>query len=113
VNAQRVRARWAKNYVWRVMHWLGFVPKYRGNDWNEWWKSKFDGYRFLPSEVSNAIEVGCGPYTNARLIAEQCRPQHLFLSDPLIKTYITFKLCFAADCYRRAFAIIDDHPLGA
>jgi SAM-dependent methyltransferase len=111
VKTQRLRARWGKNYIWRILHLCGLVPKYRGDDWNEWWSDQFDGYAFLPSEVDNAIEVGCGPYTNLRCVLERCRPRHTFLSDPLIKTYITFKLCFVADYYRRGFAIVDDHPL--
>lgn len=111
IRAQRLRARWGKNYIWKALSLLRLVPKYRGEDWNAWWQEQFDHYQFLPAEVENAIEVGCGPYTNIRLIMERCRPRHLVLSDPLIRTYIGFKLAFVADYYRRAFATLDDHPI--
>jgi SAM-dependent methyltransferase len=111
VNTQRMRARWGKNLIWKVLSWLRLVPKYRGEDWNAWWRAKFDDYRFLPASVDNAIEVGCGPYTNIRQIMERCRPRRLVLSDPLIRTYIHFKLAFVADYYRNAFATLDDHPI--
>jgi SAM-dependent methyltransferase len=87
------------------------VPKYRGDDWNHWWKQQFDGYQFLPTTVPNALEVGCGPYTNVRLMLDRCHFEHLYLSDPLIRTYIKFKLTFVAEMYRRAECVLDDHPL--
>ena len=39
-----------------------------GDDWNHWWKERFDGYRFLPVELGDCVELGCGPYTNTRLV---------------------------------------------
>jgi len=111
VNAQRARARYGKNYLWRLLALFGLVPRHRGDDWNDWWRQAFDGYSFLPATVNNALEVGCGPYTNIRLIQERCQPKHLFLSDPLIRTYVKFKLTFVAQMYRQAACVLDDHPL--
>ncbi|MEW6157508.1 MAG: class I SAM-dependent methyltransferase, partial [Verrucomicrobiota bacterium] len=111
VNAQAMRARYGKNFIWRALSLFGIVPKYRGDDWNYWWKTQFDHYRFLPRSVPNALEVGCGPYTNLRLIRETCQPDHIVLSDPLIRTYVKFKLTFVAELYRDALCILDDHPL--
>lgn len=111
VNTQKLRAKFGKNYIWRLLHRFGLVEKYRGDDWNLWWKKQFDEYKFLPNHVENAIEVGCGPYTNIRHIIPTCRPDRLYLSDPLIRTYIKFKLSFTADAYRKAFCILDDFPL--
>jgi SAM-dependent methyltransferase len=111
INAQRTRAKYGKNWIWRVLHRFGLVEKYRGDDYNQWWKRQFQDYRFLPPDVENAVEVGCGPYTNVRLMLETCRIRHLVLSDPLIRTYVKFKLTFVSDMYRRAACILDDHPL--
>jgi len=113
IGAQRARAKYGKNYIWRVLSLFGLVPKHRGDDWNYWWKQAFDHYAFLPESVENAIEVGCGPYTNIRLVQERCQTRHLVLSDPLIRTYVKFKLTFVADLYKRAACILDDHPLEA
>src|SRR5580765_6007469 len=85
VNTQQLRARYAKNIIWRLLSAAGMVPKYRGDDWNTWWKREFDDYNFLPGEVENALEAGCGPYTNVRLMLDRCRINHMVLSDPLIR----------------------------
>lgn len=111
IKSQQARAKFGKNYIWRILSTFGLVGKYRGDDWNLWWKKQFSDYNFLPANVDNAIEVGCGPYTNIRHIIPTCAPNHLFLSDPLIKTYVKFKLAFTADAYKNAFCILDDHPL--
>src|SRR5437870_295368 len=102
IRTQRLRAKLGKNLVWRLLAGLGLVSRHRGDDWNHWWKKQFDDYAFLPSVVQNALEVGCGPYTNVRLMLDRCRFEHLFLSDPLIRTYARFKLTFVAEMYKRA-----------
>jgi len=111
VRTQRERAKYGKNFIWRVLSLLGRVPQHRGDDWNQWWRDKFDGYRFLPERVGNALEAGCGPYTNVRLVRQRTQIDHLVLSDPLIRTYVKFKLTFVAEMYREAACILDDHPL--
>src|SRR5437660_4560151 len=110
VRTQKERARYCKNYIWRLLRLSGAVAKYRGDDWNLWWKNQFNEYRFLPKVVHNALELGCGPYTNVRLMLERCRFEHLYLSDPLIRTYVKFKLTFVADMYKSAECVLDDHP---
>src|SRR5262245_45241498 len=111
LGAQKARSRFGKNVIWRVLSALGLVGKYRGEDWNSWWKARFNDYGFLPSQVDNALEVGCGPYTNMAHIQQRCRPLHLVLSDPLIRTYVKFKLTFVAEMYQQARCVLDDHPL--
>jgi len=111
LHEQTALARYGKNYLWRLLSLFGIVEKYRGDDSNRWWKQRFDNYSFLPGAVDNALEVGCGPYTNIRLISEVCRPQHLFLSDPLIRTYVRFKMSLVNELHREAACILDDHPI--
>ena len=111
IRQQKNLAKFGKNHIWRVLAALGMVEAYRGDDHNQWWASCFDNYRFLPSEVDNAIEVGCGPYTNMRLVRKACAPAHLVLSDPLIRTYARFKMTFVNEMYREASCYLDDHPL--
>ena len=111
VRTQQMRSRFGKNLIWKVLSKFGVFPKYRGDDWNLWWKGAFDDYSFLPDIVPNAIEVGCGPYTNTRLMLDKCKIEHLVLSDPLIRTYINFKLTFVSEMHRSGNCILDDHPL--
>jgi len=111
ILAQKARSKWGKDYIWRILAFLRIKPKYRGDDWNYWWKKQFNNYEFLPDKVENAIELGCGPYTNMRLIIEKCMPKHIFLSDPLIRTYVNFSQTFVAYMYKEGKCIIDDHPI--
>lgn len=63
-----------------------------GDDWNNWWKEKFDSYSIIEKHFGDgeldALEVGCGPFTNVRLI-EECvyNIKSITCSDPLIETY--------------------------
>jgi SAM-dependent methyltransferase len=51
---------------------------------------KFDGYRALHGRsFEHAIELGCGPFTNARLIGGKCSIREITLLDPLIESYLT------------------------
>ncbi len=81
-----------------------------GDDWNHWWREKFDGYRIVPAELENVIELGCGPYTNIRLIKTGRKIQYLICSDPLVKHYIRFKGRWLSEAWRRGEILIDDHP---
>jgi SAM-dependent methyltransferase len=111
VHTQNQRARFGKNWIWKGLAALGLKSKHRGDDWNGWWENQFNHYTFLPDTIENALEVGCGPYTNIRLVQKKSRINHLFLSDPLIRTYVTFKLTYVRDMYERAACILDDHSL--
>lgn len=110
IRTEKTRARYGKNLIWRMLSWVGLKPRFRGDDSNLWWKEKFSQYSFLPATVGNAVELGCGPYTNMRHILGVCTPGHLVLSDPLIKTYVNFPLTFVHHAYRTAFCMLDDHP---
>jgi SAM-dependent methyltransferase len=110
-NTQRLRAKFGKNLVWRLLRLFGAVPRYRGTDYNEWWKERFEDYRFLPSHLEQAIEVGCGPYTNVRLMLERTRFDHLVLSDPLIRSYARYDLTLVSELARDPRCTLDDHPL--
>ena len=111
IRDRKELAKYGKNIAWRLLSLFGFVDKYRGDDRNSWWMSMFDNYKFLPGKVNNALEVGCGPYTNMRLIQKACQPAHLYLSDPLIRTYVKFNMTYVSEMYKEAACCLDDHPL--
>ena len=83
----------------------------QGDDWNHWWADRFDDYSFLPKDLGDYIELGCGPFTNTRLITRGRTARRLICSDPLVRTYIHFKHRWLADAYREGLILIDDHPL--
>jgi len=63
-----------------------------GDDWNMWWKMKFDHYVSVANEkVESIAEVGCGPIAkNIQFVVQalQNKPTKYFLSDPLLKDYV-------------------------
>ncbi|MBI3663836.1 MAG: class I SAM-dependent methyltransferase [Acidobacteria bacterium] len=105
--AQTLTAR-AKRLVKRL---LGRTSASPGDDWNHWWAEKFDGYRVLPQRMERAIELGCGPYTNIRLIAEGRQMNEVWCSDPLVEHYLTFEERWLGQAWRRGTVEVDDHPI--
>lgn len=55
----------------------------------------FDSYATLEGlpPVGRAIELGCGPFTNMRLIGRHCRIGAVTLLDPLIQHYLEHPNC--------------------
>jgi SAM-dependent methyltransferase len=48
----------------------------------------FDGYSALRGKTfEDAIELGCGPFTNLRLISQECAIRRCTLLDPLLEQY--------------------------
>lgn len=111
LRGKKELARYGKNYIWKLLSLFGVVEKYRGDDRNQWWKQGFDNYAFLPPIVNDALEVGCGPFTNMRLIRQVCNPKRIYLSDPLMRTYVHFKMTFVNQMYREGACYLDDHGL--
>jgi len=94
----------------RSLLWAVIRRRPLDDDWNEWWRQQFDGYKCVPTALENVIEVGCGPYTNIRLIRPGRRIAHLYCSDPLARDYAGFKLGWLSHAYRNREILLDDHP---
>src|SRR5258706_4181856 len=55
-----------------------------------WFKLHFDDFQVLRTFApENCLEVGCGKYTNTRVIISclAAQPKQLFFDDPLLKDY--------------------------
>lgn len=85
--------------------------KATGDDWNRWWKKQFDDYRCLPDHLGDYIELGCGPYTNTRLILEERTAGTVVCSDPLADEYLKFGSRWLARAYGRGLVEVDTHPI--
>ncbi|HSY49357.1 MAG TPA: methyltransferase domain-containing protein [Thermoanaerobaculia bacterium] len=54
----------------------------------------FESYAVLEGrKFEHAVELGCGPFTNLRLIAGHCTIAHCSLLDPLIDDYLKHPHC--------------------
>lgn len=80
------------------------------DDWNRWWLDKFDQYSFLPKKANAAIEIGCGPFSNMRLIMKKVNCSNVYLSDPLIKEYIKHTSGFVSAAVKNGDVLIDNSP---
>jgi SAM-dependent methyltransferase len=100
--------------VWRVarplLKLLG-SDRGGGDDWNSWWAKQFDHYQFLPENLGDYVELGCGPYTNTRLILRGRHADRVVCSDPLSAHYVHFRGRWLADAHRKGLVEVDDHPI--
>jgi SAM-dependent methyltransferase len=64
------------------------------DDRNDAHRDGFSGYAALEGRVfRHAIELGCGPFTNLRLIGQHCTIKLCSLLDPLIEDYLRHPHC--------------------
>lgn len=86
--------RWKTAQTTERKHWMELGLS-NGNDRNDQHYGAFDNYRALRGlKFQNAIELGCGPFTNLRLIANVAEIAACTLLDPLIETYLSHPNCF-------------------
>jgi SAM-dependent methyltransferase len=104
---------------WRRAAWPLLRPVLRtagwsrawGDDWNHWWGRHFENYDFLPADLGDYIELGCGPYTNTRLILPGRTARRAVCSDPLAETYLTFRDRWLSEAHRDHRIEVDAHPI--
>jgi len=85
--------RWKEAQEYERKTWCVGPGKYCADDRNLSHQINFNNYRELPSLLKNdldIIELGCGPYTNLRVIIPllKKRIESIDLLDPLIKDYV-------------------------
>jgi SAM-dependent methyltransferase len=108
---------WSRRHSWyrrslaRCGEWLGLRTTSVYDDWNAWWRQHFQEYQLIPTTLNNVIELGCGPYTNLRLILENRAANHIVCSDPLARHYIKLPGCWLSEQYDRGAIVVDDHPI--
>ncbi len=127
------RSRWQRAQAWELAFWergqtragwkrfvypivrpvLATLGSRRvtGDDWNLWWRDQFENYAFLPERLGDYIELGCGPYTNTRLILNGRTADRVVCSDPLADQYVEFKGRWLADAAANGIVEIDAHPI--
>ena len=81
------------------------------DDWNQWWYEKFEGYREIPALIESAVELGCGPYTNIRLIRKDRVIESVICNDPLMNRYLQLGGNWVAIESAKGNILLDDHPI--
>lgn len=78
--------RWKVAKAYERHTWLVHNLKLE-TDRNEFHQEQFDGYAILPDNLGKVIELGCGVFTNLRLILPAHQATAVYLLDPLVKEY--------------------------
>lgn len=95
----------------RLLGLVGLDREPVGDDWNYWWREQFDHYQAIPTTIENAVELGCGPFTNIRLLLDRCEVEHLFCSDPLARHYLRLRSSWLSRFVPTGRVLLDDHPI--
>ena len=91
--AKVTKQRWEKAQRTERKHWME-LGKSSKDDRNFYHLEKFANYSSIKDKtINNALEVGCGPFTNLRLIGDYCKIKKCSLNDPLIESYLQHKNC--------------------
>jgi SAM-dependent methyltransferase len=81
------------------------AQKFESDGWLKYWtaaksdrnhehKILFDDYKCIPNNIGNAIEIGCGPFTQLQTICENRNLNSVTLLDPLLDKYMDHEGCF-------------------
>ena len=74
----------------------GWMEKWRGaaDSNNLLHAEEYNGYRSIVGrKFSHAIELGCGPFTNLRVIGDFVEIEKVTLLDPLVESYLQLPKC--------------------
>ena len=87
------RSRWEEAQRYERKTWMTNLVN-ADDDRNSDHKNNFNGYQAIAGRTfRRVIELGCGPFTNLRLILPHIRAEHVTLLDPLIKDYLNHPHC--------------------
>lgn len=80
------------------------------DDRNHWWARQLDGYSMLPDAIGDVCELGCGPYTNTRLIVRGRSVGSICCSDPLAVRYLTYERAWLSQAWQARAVAVACHP---
>lgn len=85
--------RWQEAQRYEARTWMQ-AGRFAVDDRNDHHSARFAGYGALRgAHFARAIELGCGPFTNMRIILGKCAIDELSLLDPLAETYLRHHFC--------------------
>ncbi len=85
--------RWKKAQACEKNHWFIRGAK-TADDRNFHHSQSFDNYKAIKHLTFNEVlEIGCGPFTNARIISRACTFRQITLLDPMVYDYLNHPFC--------------------
>jgi SAM-dependent methyltransferase len=102
------RERWQAAQRYERNVWMN-LASHADDDRNHEHARQFDGYAVLGGRrFESAIELGCGPFTNLRLLACACDVRACALLDPLLAEYRRHRHC----TYRDGMVVLGENRRG-
>lgn len=87
------KKRWEEAQHYEKLIWMKELNN-ADNDNNFYHRDNLDKYKYLENmKFENAIELGCGPFTNIVHISKETEINNVDLLDPLITNYLNHKNC--------------------
>lgn len=87
-------SRWKEAQECERKHWMRKEKVSTFNDRNDYYFDSFEKFDFLTTRKFNSVlEIGCGPFTNLRLISTKFKIRSCYLLDPLIHEYLSLPNC--------------------
>ncbi|HEY2090735.1 MAG TPA: class I SAM-dependent methyltransferase [Thermoanaerobaculia bacterium] len=106
------KERWRQAQKYERDTWL-VANAGASDDRNVAHEAAFGGYAAIESRsFQHAIELGCGPFTNLRIVARHCRIERCSLLDPLIREYLNHPHCTYDEHALRIGETALSHKLG-
>lgn len=90
------RERWQQAQEYARRQWME-CNRGASNDRNDDHAAQFDHYKALPVDLGEYGELGCGPFTNSRIILKGRTADSVTLVDPLVKDYLEHPYCAYKD----------------
>jgi SAM-dependent methyltransferase len=106
------KQRWQQAQRYERDTWL-VANAAASDDRNMTHETAFGGYAALAGRTfHDAIELGCGPFTNLRIVARRCKIERCSLLDPLIREYLNHPHCTYDEHALRTGETALGHTLG-
>ena len=103
------RSRWSTAQQYEKKTWMQ-QGAHTTDDRNEEHRAGFDDYRAIAGrKFARAIELGCGPFTNLRVLGRYAEIGRGVLLDPLTDSYLSHRHC----SYRHGHVKLANSPLNA
>lgn len=87
------QARWERAQQYESEAWMKYNLS-SCSDRDEDHIKLFDNYRVLPTNLGNLLEIGCGPFTQTRVVLQTRIALSITLLDPLLNTYKSHPNCY-------------------
>lgn len=87
-QAQWEEAQAGEEHCWMVKHTSSY------DDRSKYYLEEFNNYEAIPDrKYDKVLEIGCGPFTQSKIISQHTEMESFTLVDPLLDKYLSHPYC--------------------